>query len=452
MMSVRGELRRLTASGPLRDIGGTTVALIASQALMAVAGVLASRALGPSGRGVVTAVLSWPVLLGWLSLLGLNTAASVRVARGQQAAVATTLGSAVVHSVVVGGVVAVGAIAVIPAALKHLGQNADGLAVFALATIPTIVLADILMSVNVALGRLALANSCRVAAPVVTLCGTILLMFLHAVTPERIVAVTIAGGIVALALGGFGLPWRRITLSAPQFRADLKFGAKAHVAGLLNIANARLDLLIMSVFLASSQVGYYSVANNLMMPVMAFASASGVLLTPRVAGMGRRDRSDRVDEAQFAVIREAARGTLIAAAGGAVLLAALAPLAVPLLFGSAFQPVVVLVWVLIPGYAARTYASQTTAGTLGVRRPWVGNVTEAAGIAVTTALLPILLPRYDALGAAITTTASYCTSALVAVYAIRRLGRQVRSSSKPTGADYPELSSGPATAVVTRGG
>ena len=135
------------------------------------------------------------------------------------------------------------------------------------------------------------------------------------------------------------------------------------------------------------------------------------------------------------------------------MLAALAPIAVPLLFGSAFQPVVMLVWVLIPGYMARTYFSLVIAGTLGVRRPWVGNVTEVAGLAVTAALLPLLLPRYGALGAAITSTAAYCASAVVAMYAIRRLERQIQPSSQPIPGDHDELAtSKPATVVAGRGG
>ena len=83
-----------------------------------------------------------------------------------------------------------------------------------------------------------------------------------------------------------------------------------------------------------------------------------------------------MNESQFASIRKDARRYLLASAAGGVVLATLAPIGVPLLFGSAFQPVVVLVWVLIPEYIARTYFLLVTAGTLSVRRPWVGNVTE----------------------------------------------------------------------------
>ena len=446
-------MRTLARSGQLRSVGGTTLALLASQVMMAVAGVLAARELGPAGRGIVTAALSWPILLGYLSLVGLNTAASIRVARGQRDALATTLGSAAVHSVVVGGVVTLGAIVVIPPALGHLGGNAQELAVWALVSIPTIILADILMSVNVALGRLALANWCRVIGPVLLLAGTGLLVFRHAVTPGRIVALTIGTGIVSLVVGAIGLPWRRLNVSLRELFEDVRFGAKAHFASLLGMANVRLDLVLMSVFVSASQVGYYGVANNMMLPVTSLGAAAAVLITPRVAGMAAGDHRTGINESQFASIREDGRRYLLVSAAGGAMLAALAPIAVPLLFGPAFQPVVLLVWVLIPGYVARTYAGLMTAGMLGVRRTWVGNVAEGAGFAVTAALLPLLLPRYGALGAAITSTASYGTSTLVAVFAIRRLARQIQASSQPIAGEHDELAMPkPATIAAGRGG
>jgi O-antigen/teichoic acid export membrane protein len=444
---------RLATSHQLQAVGGTTLALFAAQVMMAVAGVLAARELGPAGRGIVAAVLSWPIILAYLSLVGLNTAASIRVAGGQRDALGTTLGSAVVHSVVVGGVVMLGAIVVIPPALGHLGGNAPELAVWALATIPTIILADILMSINVALGRLAVANWCRVIGPLLLLAGTGMLVLRHAVAPGPIVALTIASGIVSLVVGAIGLPWRRLVVSLRELFRDLRFGAKAHLGSLIGMANVRLDLVLMSVFVAASQVGYYGVANNVMMPVTTLGTAAAVLLTPRVAKMADRDRRAEINESQFASIRKDGRRYLLASAVGAGMLAVVAPFAVPILFGSAFQPVVVLVWVLIPGYIARTYAGLMSAGTLGARRTWVGNVTEGAGFAVTAALLPLLLPSYGALGAAITSTASYSTSALVAMLAIRRLARQIRPSSQPIPGDHDELAiSKPATVAAGRGG
>jgi O-antigen/teichoic acid export membrane protein len=453
MRTLRSRLAPRSIPDQLRSVGGTTIALIGAQVAMAVAGVVAARELGPAGRGVVTAVVSWPIVIGHLSLVGLNTAASVRVARGGRSSLSGALASAAVHSAVVGGTVTLIAILLIPPTLSHLGQDASGLATWALATIPTIVLADILMSVNVALGRLAVANWCRVIGPVLLLAGTLLLAVRNAVTPERVVAITIASWLVSLLCAAIGLPWRRIALSVRELLADLRFGAKAHLASLVGIANVRLDLVLMSVFVSASQVGYYGVANNMMMPVTSLAAAAAILITPRIAGMPSADRHPGIAPAQLHSIRQDARRYVLISVVGAALLAALAPVAVPLVFGPAFQPVVVLVWVLIPGYIARTYAGLVTAGALGIRRTWIGNAAEGAGFVVTAALLPILLGRYGALGAAITSTVAYGTSAIVALYALRRLARQAGLRSPPMTAERDELGSSPSvTAVATRGG
>jgi O-antigen/teichoic acid export membrane protein len=347
---------------------------------------------------------------------------------------------------------AVGAILVIPGALAHLGDDVDSLVVWALATIPMIVMAEILLSVNVALGRLALANWSRVAYPLALLAGTVALVVANAVTPARIVALNLGSGLLTLALCAVGLPWRRIALSVSELRGDLKFGAKAHVAGLLSVANVRLDLLLMSMFASASQVGYYGVANNLMVPVWSFAAAGTLLLTPHIASIANSDQHTRVQERKVASIRREARFYFIVGAVGGALLAPVAPVAVPLLFGESFHPVVVLVWLLIPGYIARVYVGVVSAGAVGARRPWVGNVAEGAGVAVTAALLPLLLPRYGAVGAAITSTAAYCVSALVALLALRRLARRSPRNHKPGTADQPALRKPrPATEAAVEG-
>jgi O-antigen/teichoic acid export membrane protein len=322
------------------------------------------------------------------------------------------------------------------------------LSVWALATIPLILFSDILLSVNVALGRIVLANWCRLIGPVMIVTATVLLVLADEVTATRVVAVSVVAGVPPIVIGCLGLPWRHIALKASELIADLKFGVKAHLASVLGIANFRLDLVFMSAFVSATQLGYYGVANNMMMPVMTVAQAAAMLLTPRVAGMGRGDDRGGVDDAQLARIRTDGRRFVWLGLAGAALVAALAPVAVPLVFGSAFQPVVVLVWVLLPGYIARNYAVMITAGALGARRPWVGNVVEGAGLVITVTLLPLLLPRYEAMGAAITSTVAYSASALVAVLAIRRIGRRMPRSTA-SAVDEAETGAPHATGAVT---
>jgi len=388
--------------------------------MMALAGVVAARTLGPSGRGIVTAVIAWPLMLSYLSLFGIQSSSTVRIANPGRSDLTATLGGAVAFSLVAGGLVSLAAIAVLPSALSHLGPDAAVLTAWSLATIPLIMLTDILLAVNVALGRVTVSNWCRVINAAVLLFGTLPLAVVHAVTPTRVVLLSIVANLPTFIYGAIGLPWRRMAISLPMLFEDLRFGIKAHCASVLGIANFRLDVLLISAFMPASQLGYYGVANNMMMPVMFGPAAAASLLTPRVASMDADGRGG-IDRAQFASIWTDVRRFGLVGIAGAGIVAACAPFLVPIVFGSGFEPVVVLVWVLLPGYVARNYAVMLTAGALGGRRPWVGNAVEGAGVLVTVTMLPLLLPRYEALGAAITSTAAYSVSALIAVLAIRRI-------------------------------
>jgi O-antigen/teichoic acid export membrane protein len=411
--------------------------LFASQAMLGLSGVLAARGLGPAGKGIVTAVTTWPMMLGYLSILGLNNSVTVRIAQKHREGLPSTLATIVAYSLVAGGIVALGAVAVIPSALSHLGSQASVLTVWALATLPVILLGDLLLSINVALGRIRLANRCRIVTPMVILVGTVALMSAGAVTTMRIVALNLAAGVPPIVIGAMGLPWREMRLDMRELREDLKFGVRSHLGGILAITNSRLDVLLITAFLPASQLGYYGVANNMMIPVMFAAQAAAALLTPRVARMGGAGSRGGLDRSQLASIRADGRRFALFGLAGAAVVAGLAPVAVPLVFGAAFRPVLVLVWVLLPGFVARSYAVVMSAGALGGRRPWVGNLAEGAGVLVTVTLLWLLLPRYQALGAAIASTVAYSATALVVWLAIRRLAARQESAAASDG-EEPE--------------
>ena len=419
------------------SVVGTSSALIGSQLIMALAGVVSSRALGPDGKGVTTAVLTWPLTLSWLALLGLNTASSVRVAAHPGSDLRDALGNALLHSLVAGVFVAVCAALVLPAVIADLGSDAESLIQWAVFAIPLFMVADMLMSLNFALGRLRHANLSRLAGPILMLGLIAGLALAGDLTPTNVVVVTIVGAAVGLLVAAFGLPWRRIAVDLRKLVGDLQFGLKTHLTSLLGLTTLRLDLLLMSALVAAAEVGYYGVANNVMLPIGSVAAAAAALLTPAVARAAPGGLTGRAASGHIAHIRRQGRIYLAVALAGGVLVGVAAPFLVPALFGSAFQPAVVLIWILIPGYVGRAYATVLTAGAVGARRTWVGNVTEGVGLVVTLALLPFLLPRYGAVGAAVTSTIAYTSCALTARLALRRLARTAAESSVVPGKPEP---------------
>jgi O-antigen/teichoic acid export membrane protein len=413
-----------------RAVLSTSAVIVASQLLMAVAGVVAARSLGPSGRGIVTGILVWSQLLTWLSVFGMNTATSVRVSAGDNPRRA--LGNAVAYTAVVGGILAVVAVATVPSALSHLGPGAKSLSVWALATIPISLLLELALAIHLALGRVRLMNLCRVIGPLLLVAATLALWQSGSLTNGSFIAASIGSTALQLVVALPRLPWRGAFVDLRSLVSDLSFGLKVHLASLLGLANLRLDILLMSTFVSAAQIGYYGVANNMMMPVSMLASGAAVLLTPVVARFESTGGSpDAVRASQITLVRRDAFRYVGAALAGGALLAGVAPVLVPAVFGSSFDPAVTLVWILIPGYIARSYASVIVAGTTGMKRPWVGNVAEAGGLVVTAALLPILLPRFEATGAAITSTGAYCTSAVIAACVLHRMGKNTVACVPP---------------------
>ncbi len=64
-------------------------------------------------------------------------------------------------------------------------------------------------------------------------------------------------------------------------------------------------------------------------------------------------------------------------------------------------------------------------------RAWVPSIIQGAAIVVTVVLLPMTLPRLEATGAAITSSAAYGISAAAAAVCLLRLKTQRGSTREP---------------------
>lgn len=400
---------------PRRGVAAVGSTVIASQILVGVAGIVAARNLGPAGRGIVAGVLIWAQTLPYLALAGLNSSLTVRVASGASNGLGTVIGSALAYSTAAGVVVLIPALIVIPPTVGALGAHARSLAAVALLIIPFGILTELLCAVLLASHRLRRYNLARLMGPAIILAGTLALAATHRVTPTAIVGVTLGATGVTLVVLATGMPWREFKLAPGELARDIVFGVKTAVGGWAAIVNLRFDILVMSAVVSASQLGLYGTANNTMLPVATIASAAASLLTPSVARLGA-DMHRQV----LLIRRQLVRYARLSLVGG-IILAAAAPVVVPMLFGRGFTPAVVLVWILIPGYLARVCSTMVTAGAIGMRRPGVGNRIEGWSLLVTVALLPVLLPRYGAVGAAVTSTAAYLVAAAIAVLSLRRL-------------------------------
>jgi antigen flippase len=416
--------RERLAHGMRAPVARTSAALLLSQVLLGVAGIVAARILGPDGRGIVVGVTAWMGMLPVVFLLAMQRALAVRVASAPRE-LGSVAGSLIAYVVVVGLPVGIGAALLVPHLVADLGPAAAGIARWSLlVAIPASIANELLLAVTLARGRHGVYNACRVTQPVVLLAATLALAAGGRLTPTTMVAATVASVLACLVWLVGATPWRGTQFPRGAFVADLRFGARAAVAGWASMVNARLDFLLLSVFVSASQLGFYAVANNVMLVVTTIPSAAATLLMPRVASVAAGGASSEATQReQVALIyAHARRYGAVAAAGGACL-ALTAPFVVPLAFGRDFAPAVAMIWILIPGFVARAVTAVVVEGATGMRRVRVGNYAELAALVVTAALLAALLPPFAATGAAVASTAAYLTACAVALASLRRVAR-----------------------------
>ncbi len=232
---------------------------------------------------------------------------------------------------------------------------------------------------------------------------------------------------LVLVPAAVGVPNLRRALTA--LRTLATFGLRAQLSTVLQFFSYRFDLFLLNATAGSGAAGLYSVATLLAESVWYIPSAVGLVLAPRVAAGVEGD-----DDEVTAVI---CRGTMLVSVAGAVVIAALAPLLVFVLFGAAFLPAVVPLWVLLPGVVALGLDKPIASYQLGRGRPQISLYVALLATPITIAAYVLLIPRYGIVGAAAGSTISYvATTAIEIVYLHRVSPLRFRNLVIPHRSDW----------------
>ena len=394
----------------------STVATNSGLAALAVAtGVIAPRLLGPSGEGELTAIQTWPLLLGTLAMLGLDSALVYFIAReperGKQlTATATLIG--LLSSLLVGAI----AWFALPFLLS--AQQPDVISAARVFLLIGVVFAVVGIPHGSLRGAhsFAMWNLFRVAPGLAwlgILCASWILKTAHPIPLSRwyLGAILCCGLPIVIVvnrrLQGRPRPDRRLAGKM------LRFGLPSAVTSLPQTVNLRFDQLLIIAFLPARSLGFYVVAVAWSGGVAPLLSAIGSVLFPQVSAEPDTCR----------------RGQLLATAlqGGAVVAAVtslpfilLAPVALPLVFGARFAPSIPSALVLVPAGAILAWAGIAEEGLRGLGRPTIVLVAESVAAVVTIASLPVLLHFFGIMGAAVASLLGYTTIAVFAASAISR--------------------------------
>jgi O-antigen/teichoic acid export membrane protein len=398
--------------------------------LSLVAGVILARTLGPYGRGVYALALVAPSAVTLVANLGISQALTYHLAR-KTYRVEQLIGQAIALAVILGGIATLLLVAVMALAGKWILPGvALNLVVIAAASIPLALFFYFSLSFEQGLENFIGFN----ALYLVNAAALVLLL----------IPLYLARGNVTLAVTAWSLSWiptaavglfllsragrLNIRLDLQVAKPLLRFGIVGYLSFMTNYLNFRLDTFLVNIFANPTQVGFYAVAVGLAEIIWYVSSAAATVLAPRVAS-AEAATSDittgRVSRVVFAT-------SLL----GALALAVVAPLLIRILFGSAFSPSVVAVWLLLPGIVTLSVARVLSSYLLGRNRLKVDFFASLAGLAMTLVLDLTLIPRYGFVGAAIASSVAYSTTMLVNMtWVVRNSQLTLRSLMLPTRAD-----------------
>lgn len=402
---------RAVSPAALPAVGGSLLASAAIQALNVVTGILLARALGPLGRGQLTAILLWPLVLATVGSLGVTDSVTYHAARRS-----STVGTLAATSAVLAGVqstllVGIGVV-VVPEALSGYGPSTVHLAILFLAVIPFNLATLYVMGILNGLHRYTRFQAVRVLVIAFTAAGLIALRVAGALTVRGAVLVYLAANATtALVAGVLLLSAARLELQASYglARELLVFGIKSHASNVSGLLNERLDQLVISIFLAPARLGLYVVAVTMTSITNLVGASVSFIALPAVARLDTD--TERAEAARRYIAATVVLSTLTAAP--ALLLTGWL---IDLLFGVAFGGATDVCRVLLLAAFVLSTGRVVQAVLKAINRPLDAGIAETLALVVTVAALAVLLPAIGIMGAGVASLLAYVTSTAFALY------------------------------------
>jgi O-antigen/teichoic acid export membrane protein len=426
-MTSEPDVAALPAPGETRGRLGLQSAvassLLASSAVQLVnvmTGVLLARALGPHGRGELTAILLWPLVFATIGSLGVADSVTFHAARrtapvGTLVATSGLLGA--LQSVLLVGIGAL----VVPAVLSGYGSSTVHLALLFLAVIPLNLATLYLMGILNGLHRYGLFQALRVCVIAASAAGLVALRLADALTVRGAVLVYLAANagtalVAAVLMQRAERPELRFNYRLARYL--LGYGIKSHTSNVSGLLNERLDQLVISIFLAPARLGLYVIAVTMTSITNLVGASVSFVALPAVARLD-------TDEDRAGAARRYIAATLVLSTVATVPVLLFTHWLIELLFGEAFLGATNVCRVLLVATVALSTGRAVGAVLKAINRPLDAGIAETLALLVTIAALAVLLPAMGIMGAGVASLLAYLAST---VFAVHRAARALASS------------------------
>lgn len=401
---------------------------LAVLAFSAVASIVITRALGPTGRGDYFVIVTVAIAAQSLGHLSLEQAGISFFSRGVAAPV--TLGTTVTAVGLVSGVVAAAAAFGI---VLLVGSEAMPVSnyiylVIALFGVPTGIMVIGAGSQLLLRGEVPTVNAGKLSAAAVQCVGLIAFGLAGRLTVAAVVVLWVVGTAFPLTVYLARLRPHLSQVDVNLGRRVAATGAKYH-AGMASLFLLwRVDVFILNGLATPHEVGLYSLAVTLVELTYFMTEAVSQAVISGQAGATMGDAAAftaRVGRSNFLFAALLLAGTVLAS-----------PIAIPIVFGGEFWGSVMPLVVLAPGVTGIAVARALLPYLVRLERPLAVSAVAFAALAVNVALNLALIPEMGIVGASLASSIAYGVLALAfVVWFLRSSSLPIRELWPRPGAD-----------------
>lgn len=355
-----------------------------------------AQQLGPDGKGALALVQQVPTIVALAVGLGFGGVNIYYVGSGRRTAEEAFTDSAVLLSIAagIGLPLAVLVMRLLPA-LEGIALQTMVLAALA---VPVGAFSSQLAGILVGVGRPQWQARAQSVSSLVQIAGVGALFFTNTLTVDRAIAVTLVAGILSIVIMLAALRPRALVPGVRgRFIDAMPYARKRYWMEIAFMIEMRVDIVMLGMLAGTTAIGVYSIAVSLVELLWVLPQAAETPLLARLLKEGERTGTELTALATRLIVWL----QLFMLVGAALLLKP----AVGLVFGASFSGAVPLFWILAPGVVLNGLVGPVNSYL--VSRGHLFSGLAAFTVASNVVLNALLIPHFDASGAAIASTVTY---------------------------------------------
>jgi O-antigen/teichoic acid export membrane protein len=385
-----GSRRRTTTRAVAKTVGSRLGWILIS----GVTGMITARALGPSGRGALAAMIMWPVFLAGVLTLGLPSALIYQIRVAEETDRASLFTTSTILAALIGGLACVGGALILPFWLSNYDRHIVRWAQWLMLLTVVSILMLVFRSAFEAVGEFGTSASTWLIGPIQTMIALFVLWRLHHLTEvTAALSYVLAGPPILIWMfvklsRVYGWSLRSFSQSSRQL---LGYGLRSYGIDLCGMLSQSVDQALVVGMISASEMGRYVVALSLSRTLNSAYQAAASVLFPKCIGMSKRD--------SYAITLKMTAVTTLLAVPCAILLSVFGSSLLRLLYGGDYVIATTLLKILAAEAIVSGIVTLMSQPFMALGRPGMVTTLQALGLAATIPLLFLLVPTFGTVGA-----------------------------------------------------